>query len=168
MPTSSSMGRGLSADVLIIGGGGAGLAAAVAAAEAEANKVIVLEAGHQPGGNAVFPEGIFAAESRVQKRLAIDARSDEMFKVAMSYSHWKINPRLVRALLEKSGDTIQWLEGKGVEFSDIIRHYPNQAPCTFHVVRPPARTGSAVVKALRESCERGPIPRCRFIPLAHD
>lgn len=77
-----------------------------------------------------------------------------MFKLAMSYSHWKINPRLVRALVEKSADTIQWLESQGVKFSGIIRHYPNQAPSTFHVIRPPARTGSAVVKALRDSCER--------------
>lgn len=45
----------LSADILIIGGGGAGLAAAVAAAEAGAKNIIVLEARHQPGGNAVFP-----------------------------------------------------------------------------------------------------------------
>ncbi len=142
----------LQANIVVIGGGGSGLAAAVAAAEAGVKNIIVLEARHEVGGNAVFPEGIFAAESRVQKRLAIDARKDEMFKLAMSFAHWKTNPRLVRALVDKSGDTIRWLESKGVEFAGIIHHYPNQVPLVYHIISPPGRTGSAVVEALRKSC----------------
>ena len=53
----------LQADVAVIGGGGSGLAAAIAASEAGAKNIIVLEARRLPGGNAVFPKGIFAAES---------------------------------------------------------------------------------------------------------
>ena len=142
----------LQANIVVIGGGGSGLAAAVAAAEAGVKNIILLEARHEAGGNAVFPEGIFAAESRVQKRLAIDARKDEMFKLAMSFAHWKTNPRLVRALIDKSGDTIRWLESKGVEFAGIIHHYPNQVPLVYHIISPPERTGSAVVEALHKSC----------------
>ncbi len=46
---------------------------------------------------------------------------------AMEFAHWRINPRLVRAIIDKSGDTIRWLEEKGLEF-DCIQyfHYPGQ------------------------------------------
>ena len=142
----------LQADIVVIGGGGAGLAAAVAAAEAGASNIILLEARRVPGGNAVFPVGIFAVESRIQKHLGIDARTDEVFKIAMKYAHWKINPRLVRALLDKSGDTIHWLESKGVKFAGVIPHHPNQVYAVFHISSRPGRTGSAIVKALRKNC----------------
>lgn len=52
----------LETDVVVIGGGGTGLAAAVSAAEA-GMRVILLEKRHSPGGNSVFPDGLFAAES---------------------------------------------------------------------------------------------------------
>ena len=80
----------LDAEIVIIGGGGAGLAAAVAAAEKGAS-VIVLEKRSAPGGNAVFLEGILAAESQLQKNLGIDAQRDDLFKKAMDYAHWKID-----------------------------------------------------------------------------
>ena len=145
-------GEEIDADVVVIGGGGAGLAAAVAVAETGAGNVIVLEARRVPGGNAVFPIGIFAAGSQLQKRLGIDARTDDIFQMAMKYAQWRINPRLVRALVDKSGDTIHWLESKGVKFVWVIPHYPNQFPLVFHTVSPPGRTGAVVVKALRKSC----------------
>jgi len=93
----------LQADIVVIGGGGAGLAAAIAAAEKGAKNIIVLEKRRRPGGNSVFPEGIFAAESPAQKRLGIDAPKDEVFKQAMDFAHWMINPRLFRAFVDKSG-----------------------------------------------------------------
>ncbi len=140
------------ADLVIIGGGGAGIPAAIAAVEAGANNIIVLEKRRIPGGNAVFPVGIFAAESQIQKRQGINARTDEVFKIAMKYAHWKIDPKLVRALVDKSGDTIHWLESKGVKFGGVILHYPNQVPAVFHIVSPPGRTGAAIIKALRKNC----------------
>ena len=103
----------LETQIAIVGGGGAGLAAAVAAAEKGAN-VIVLEKRHDLGGNSARAEGLFAAESPAQKRLKIDAPRDELFKMAMDYAHWKLNARLVRAFIDKSGDTIRWLEQKGL------------------------------------------------------
>jgi predicted oxidoreductase len=48
--------------------------------------VIVLEKRETLGGNSAFAEGLFAAESPAQKRMNIDARRDEAFKIAMSYA----------------------------------------------------------------------------------
>lgn len=141
------------ADIVVIGGGGAGLAAAVAAAENGANNILILEARRNPGGNAVFPVGIFAAESMLQKYLHIDAERDELFRKALDYAHWKNNPRLLRVLVDKSGDTIRWLEEKGVKFVRILPLYPNQVPTTFHVASGPGTTGAAVIKALINNCK---------------
>ena len=80
--------------------------AASAACEKGAN-VIVLEKRSAPGGNSAMARGFFAAESKPQRRKRIDAPRDELFKIAMDWAHWKINPRLVRAYIDKSADTIQ-------------------------------------------------------------
>ena len=58
----------------------------MAAAEAGVKNIIILEARRVPGGNSVFPVGILATESRIQKRMGIDARTDEVFKMAMKYA----------------------------------------------------------------------------------
>jgi fumarate reductase flavoprotein subunit len=139
-------------DIVIIGAGGAGLAAAAAAAEKGVKRILILEERKFPGGNAIFPEGIFAADSPVQKRLGVVCTKDDIFKKAMDYAHWRINPRLIRTLINKSGDTIRWLEEKGVEFENIAPIYPNDTPSTFHVVRGPGKTGAAVIRALLKNC----------------
>ena len=141
--------KNIDTEIVIVGAGGAGLAAAVAAAEKGAS-VTVLEKRRAPGGTSVFAVGLFAAESAVQKRMMIDARRDELFKIAMDYSHWKNNPRIIRAFIDKSADTIQWLEDKGLNFDSIRPLYPNQVPLTWHC---PKGGGTSVIKALVKDCK---------------
>jgi fumarate reductase flavoprotein subunit len=138
----------LEANIVIIGGGGAGLAAAVAAAEKGATNIILLEK-RGLGGNSALASGLFAAESPVQKRALIDCRRDDCFKIAMNFAHWRINPRIVHTLIDKSGDTIQWLEEKGLEF-DCLPFYPNQVP-TWHV---PKGRGTKLLKVLAGECNK--------------
>jgi fumarate reductase flavoprotein subunit len=134
-------------DVVIIGSGG-GLAAAVAAAEKGA-KVIVLEKRKVFGGNTALARALMAAESPVQRRLRIDARKEDLFKASMSFSHWKINPEIIRAFINKSGDTIGWLEGLGVKFQDVPNAYFNQVPRIYHL---PEGYGAALTRSLAEKC----------------
>jgi len=139
----------LQADVVVIGGGGAGLAAALAAAENGCKSVIVLEKAGSAAGSTAMAHDIFGAESPVQKRLGVDARKDDLFKIAMEWAHWtKINPRIVRAFIDKSGDTIGWLERKGLSF-ELIQYYPNQVPLVRHSVH---GHGRALMKTLRDGC----------------
>jgi fumarate reductase flavoprotein subunit len=138
----------LQANIVIIGGGGAGLTAAVAALEQGATDIIVLEKSNKLGGNAINPGGIFATDTDLERRLGQDAFKDDVFHKHMNYAHWKINGQLVRRLIDKSGDTIRWLEEKGVKFVDLVPHYHNQVPNTYHVVRGPLRTGAQIVKVL--------------------
>lgn len=136
------------AQIAVVGGGASGLSAAVAAAEAGAS-VIVLEANATVGGNGLFPRGVFAVDSVVQRRKLVFADADEMFRLCMDYSHWKLDARIVRALIDKSGDTISWLMEKGVEFVDVVHHTPNQTPEVFHITKTEENAGRAVINALK-------------------
>ena len=129
-PTGIADIKNLKSDIVVIGAGGAGLAAAVTAAEKGA-KVIVLEKRTMPGGATNFAEGPFAAESPTQKRLHIECTNDELFNIQMYYNHWTLNARQVRDVINKSGDTIRWLEEKGIEFYMPLL-YPNQSPLEWH------------------------------------
>jgi fumarate reductase flavoprotein subunit len=142
----------LETELVIVGGGGGGLAAAVAAREKGVN-VTVVEKRRTAGGNAAIAGGIFAAESPVQKRMKIDARKDEFFRIAMFHNHWKINPRIVRAVVDKSGDTIRWLEEKGVKFEDVPHFLPNQIRI-FHL---PQGRGAGLVKGLVKKCKESGV-----------
>jgi len=139
----------IKAEIIVIGGGGGGLTAAVAAAEL-GKKVVVLEKRASAGGNTVFAEGLFAAESPAQKRLAIDARKDDLFRIALDYAHWKINASVVRAFVDKSGDTIRWLEEKGLRFDWIPPFASNQLLRVWHC---PEKGGPSIVKALVKRSE---------------
>lgn len=137
-------------DLLVVGGGGSGLAAAIAAAEKGCKSIIVMEKAAIPAGSTSMAHDIFGAESPVQKRAGIDAPRDLLFKTAMEWAHWsKINPRLVRAFIDKSGDTIRWLEEKGLRF-ELIQFYPNQVPLVRHSV---IGHGTELMRVLRKNCE---------------
>ena len=138
------------AELVVIGGGGAGLAAAVAAAEKGATNIIVLEKRNAPGGNTAMAMGPFAADSPAQKRMAIEFNRDVFFKIAMDWAHWKTNPRIVRAFIDKSGDTIRWLEDKGIIF-ECMPLYVNQTPLVWHV---PKGRCAEIMKVLADECKR--------------
>jgi fumarate reductase flavoprotein subunit len=142
-------GKNLNTEIVIIGGGGSGLCAAIGATEKGA-KVLVLEERKTPGGNTVFPEALFAVESPVQQRLKVDARTDEFYKKDLNYAHHKTNPRIIRALVNKSGDTIHWLEEMGVKFYLYPSSSLNPTPQVSHC---PEGGGAAVVKALVKRCK---------------
>jgi fumarate reductase flavoprotein subunit len=130
-------------DVVVIGSGGCGLAAAVTAAEGGA-KIIVLEKERSLGGSSNFFEGTFAVESSIQREKYITYSRDEAFKNFMEYSHWRADPRVVRAFVDESAETIAWLQEHGIEFIDVTINMPD-APRTYHTVK---GAGEAVVKML--------------------
>ena len=142
-----SDGQHREADLVIVGAGG-GLAAAVAAAEKGA-RVFLLEKRRRAGGNVALARGFLAAESPVQRRLKIDARKEELFNTTMSYGHWQIDPMIIKALVDKSGDTVRWLEEMGIVFSDVPHCYYNQFPRIYHI---PEGHGRAITRALIKRC----------------
>jgi fumarate reductase flavoprotein subunit len=143
-------------EVVIIGGGGAGLAAALQASE-KGGKVCVLERRKILGGNTSMASVMFGAETPFQKRMGIDVSRDMAFKMAMDYAHWKIDPRIVRAFIDSTGETLQWLEERGVEFIDIPNYFPFQKPRVFQIIK---GEGSTMCKILARKCEKLGVQFC--------
>ena len=124
----------LETDVAVVSAGTAGLAAAVAAAENGA-RVIALEKASTTGGTANMGMGPFAVESRLQKIKNVPLTKKEAFRAFMDYTHWRVDARLVSDYINKTADTIDWLEKMGVEFYDVIA-YVKGSHFTHHVVKP--------------------------------
>jgi fumarate reductase flavoprotein subunit len=120
-------------ELIIIGGGASGLAAAVAAAE-RGVRVAVFEKSATTGGAANMGMGLLAVESRLQKLKQIALTREDAFKIFMDFTHWQVDARLVKAYIDKSATTIEWLERMGVEFIAPEAFYPG-ANFTWHVVR---------------------------------
>jgi fumarate reductase flavoprotein subunit len=150
MTSEESLGKeGLRADVVIIGAGGAGMAAALAALESGCRSVMLLEKAGAPGGSTAMAHDIFGIESSVQKRAWFDTSKDEIFQVHMDWTHWTVDPRIVRAFIDRSADTISWLEEKGVVF-ELLPMFPNQAPLIRHAIK---GQGRELCRILRKNAE---------------
>jgi fumarate reductase flavoprotein subunit len=141
-------------DLIVIGGGGSGLAASLAASENGISNIVVLEKRGALGGNTARATGLFACESPAQARDKIIADKDELFKKAMHWAHWsRVDPRIFRAFLNKSGETIRWLESKGLEFK-VISFFPNQIPRVEHVAK---GKGAEVTQTLADGCQKAGV-----------
>lgn len=124
----------MTTDVVVVGAGTSGLAAAVQALQGGA-QVIVLEKQAAVGGTGMFCEGVFAAESKPQKRIGIDVSKEFAFKLIMDYSHWKANGALAKHFVDKSAETIEWLDNLGVKI-EYVGVGGFGGPLTWHVIAP--------------------------------
>jgi fumarate reductase flavoprotein subunit len=132
-----------STDIVVIGSGATGMVAALTAAEGGA-KVILLEKMRNLGGVSNFAEGMFAVESDMQRKQYVSYTRDDAFKTIMEYSHWRANPRLVRAFVDESAATIAWLQQHGVEFAEVSTNMPN-GPLVWHVLKGPHRERASIM-----------------------
>lgn len=135
----------MNADIAIVGAGAAGTAAGLEAVLGGA-KVIMLEKQANYGGTGNFAEGLFAADSKLQDRVGIQVTKDEAFKYMIEYSHWLANPLLIRAFVDKSNETIDWLMDQGVKFEFVAATNPG-GHMTWHVVDGLAKN---MIKILQE------------------
>ena len=122
--------------IVVMGAGLAGLAAAVSAREKGA-QVLVLESRKRVGGISVTGMGLFAVESHLQKELNLDSvfSKDDAFHYIMDRTQWKLDGKVARAYVDKSADTIQWLEDMGVRFELMSKvTFPGEMHQTGHLV----------------------------------
>ena len=134
-------------DIIIIAAGPAGLAAAISAAQSGLS-VTIFEKMPITGGTANRGMGPLGIESRHTRARLLEPTKDEAFKAFMDYTHWRVDAKLVRAFLNKSGETIHWLESLGVEFEEPATYFKG-AYSTWHLVkpmdRPPGPGGAATM-----------------------
>ena len=125
----------LEKDIIVVAAGPAGLASAISAAENGAD-VIIFEKGATTGGTGNMGMGPLGIESNHTRAKQFKPTRDEAFEIFMDYTHWRVDAKLVRAYLNKSADTIRWLEDMGVEFTEPASYFPEAYP-TWHLVKPP-------------------------------
>jgi fumarate reductase flavoprotein subunit len=152
----------LQADLVVMGGGAAGMTAAVKAAESGVKNIILIEARNAIGGNAARAGGVWAVESPAQKRAGENYTRDQAFIEKMFSTNWKLDPRVIRALINVSGEVIEWLENKGLTFDVLGMVFDNREgeyPKTTHVARPlPSgkKMGAAMIEVVeKEALKRG-------------
>lgn len=98
----------LSCDVVVIGAGASGLACAARAAENGA-KVIVLEKGKEVGGSADYAHQIKIHYSKWHEELGLPDTRDATFEEFVRKTEGKVNPKLVRRVLDENSAFIDWL-----------------------------------------------------------
>jgi fumarate reductase flavoprotein subunit len=118
------------ADVVVIGAGTAGMTAAIEAAS-EGAKVILLEKMGKVGGSSRFAEGVFGAESPLQKELGINISKMETLRKEMEFHNYRVSGPQWKALIDASGNNIQWLLDMGVKFAMVSS--PGKGEKTWHV-----------------------------------
>jgi len=151
----------MTVDVCIVGAAGAGMAAAVTARECGAEKVVLLEKMKSTGGSTKLAVGIFAVESNAQKRLGIHDNADECFKEIIAHLNWNVDAKLVREWMLHCGESIDWLEDKGMYFGLVepFQAYRDTGRRTYHVAATKGmHTGLEVAKTLTAECGKLGVP----------
>jgi fumarate reductase flavoprotein subunit len=123
----------LNTDIAVMAAGPAGLCAAVQAAE-DGAKVLVIEKAKVAGGAANMGMGPLGIGTKYQKDQMVDISVEKAFKMFMEYTHYQADANLVRRYFGMSAETIEWLEGKGVEFAGAFRYFPKSEQ-TWHIVK---------------------------------
>jgi fumarate reductase flavoprotein subunit len=120
-------------DVVVLGSGTGGICAALSAAE-NGGTVVLLEKNETLGGSSAFSEGIAGVGTNLQKKMDIEIDADEVIAASESYHHYACNHNVLKTFVQESGETLNWLEGFGVTFYDIMQmgnsyptwHFPNE------------------------------------------
>ena len=150
----------IEADVVLVGGGMSGLCAATQAQESlnatGGGSVVVFEKSGTIGGAANMGMAFFAVESQLQKEtMTNDYTKDDAFNFFMEYTHWRSDAKLVRRWFNMSGETVQWMQDKGVEFLGVFKYFKN-SKATQHMVKlpgsnkPTERCASVMIKTVTE------------------
>lgn len=108
----------MTADLVVIGGGAAGMPAALEAIEQGVKSVLLLDKQAVPGGNARMAGGfMFASDAYTQKEAGVTLRSEDVYRETMAFHHCDgINPRVLRAFINRSADNMDWLLKKGIKY----------------------------------------------------
>lgn len=147
-------------DVIVIGCGGSGMCAAVSAAQ-QGKQVVVFEKAAMIGGNSIFPRGgTFAVESKYQKNLGIEFKAEDVYRAIMNYTHYRANAPLLRAFIEKSASTVEWIEALGGKFKDVPEMFVKftTAEGGYPTGVPIDGTGKDIIEVLRKTLDEMKVP----------
>ncbi len=133
-------------DVVVVGAGAAGLSATIEAADAGA-RVLLVEGQAAAGGSSALSGGIImAAGTSIQRKLGIEDTAEDLYRDYLLFNQYKVEPALARHLAYGTAPAVEWLQGLGVEFHDILMYAAEERFPRSHV---PKMMGLGVVEVLR-------------------
>ncbi|WEV43854.1 FAD-dependent oxidoreductase [Lactobacillus sp. ESL0684] len=106
-------------DVVVVGAGLAGFAAATEAVDNNL-KTLLIEKGKITGGTGNYVEGVFAADSELQKKEHAVIDKTELLKEELEYSHYKGDGKMWQKYIASAGKNVSWLEERGVKFAMVV------------------------------------------------
>ncbi len=146
-------------DVLIIGGGGAGASAAIEADQAGVKAMIVTKL-RIGDANTMMAEGGIQAADKPNDSPAIH------YIDAFGGGHFAAKPELVKNLVTKAPEAIQWLNKLGVEFDKeadgtmVTTHGGGTSRKRMHAAKD--YTGAEIMRTLRDEVLNRGIPVVDF------
>jgi succinate dehydrogenase/fumarate reductase flavoprotein subunit/uncharacterized protein with FMN-binding domain len=121
-------------DVIVVGLGGAGTASYLSAAESGAT-VFGIETAGKVGGNSTTVGGPMAVNPRSRLKLQkkeegqFPVDTEELYKIWMQDTRGDAKGDLIRLLIDESGETVDWLEGRwGFSFADEMSAFTARYP----------------------------------------
>ncbi len=110
----------LEADVVVVGAGGTGISAALTAQQ-EGAKVILLEKAATVGGVSIIAGGPMGIDSKDQVAAGVAGTFtvNDVLNYWQNYNVWMDDGQLFYNIAQQSGETIDWLEENGMEFTFI-------------------------------------------------
>ena len=144
--------------VLIVGGGAAGLCAALASHEAGI-EAVVIERDPVPSGSTALSAGLIpAAATRFQAARGIADTAKLFGEDIARKAHGEADAKLVRAIAERAGLTVEWLADIFAMPFEVITdfNYPGHSAHRMHGL--PSRSGTELIDRLRAAVEARDIP----------
>jgi fumarate reductase flavoprotein subunit len=112
--------RSYTTDIVIVGAGGSGTAAALTITESGKN-VVILEKTGKVGGMSALTTGFTGVGSDFAKSKGSNGTASELYSTLMEDNRWTADSLIVKAVVEKQGNTADWLIQHGYE----VRLSPN-------------------------------------------
>lgn len=133
----------LTCDVVVVGSGISGQAAALRAAE-EGAKVIMLDKLSITGGAATGSGGaILAANSCYSTEEEGNTNADGLVENLYRYSEEKANLDLIKFIVSKSGEMIDWYVGYGIDF-EVGQCYGTPIHYAHRAIKDGVKSGSNI------------------------
>ena len=153
-----TLGESKSADIVIIGAGGAGMTAAVQAKMDGATNVVIVEKASVTGGNTTRATGgLNASETKYQAADGIEDSNDLYFEDTMKGGKNLNNPDLVRYMVEKSKDAVDFVNEIGGDLA-VVGQFGGASVKRIHRPSDTSSVGPMLVKTLTAKLEEMKVP----------
>lgn len=146
----------ITTEIVVVGGGASGSAAALQAVE-DGAKVTLVEMTASPAGQGTMAGGLFGTNSTQQQEQGKTVDGKWFYDQFVNTSNYTANGGLLSKIIQKSGETVDWLIENGV---NLILAHPSTGGYEEHKYTHPASTihgyvdgGTVAITTLHEQIE---------------